>query len=108
MRSTDPIMLQELMAGFPVRQVIPNGGIMELDWTKNSDRSYTALGMEEDSEQEVTFVIKNDKIQRNRPWTVRVSSNQIAGGLLGRQTTLREAKHLADLYCTRGLDIQEE
>lgn len=81
---------------------------MELEWTKTADGDYVALGVEEDTEQAVTIVIKNDKIQRNRPWTVRVSSNEIAGGLLGRQTTLREAKHLADLYCTRGLDIQEE
>lgn len=108
MRSTDPIMLQELMAGFPVRQMIPNGDIMELEWTKTADGSYTALGMEEESEQDVTFVIKNDKMLPSRPWTVRVSSAEIAGGLVGRQPTLREAKNLAHLYCTMGLGIQAE
>lgn len=81
---------------------------MELEWTKTSNGSYAALGVEEDGGQVVTLVIKHDKKSRTRPWTVRVSKNGVESGLIGRQVTLREAKHLAYIYCTRGLEIQDE
>lgn len=81
---------------------------MELEWTKTADGAYTALGAEEDTEQIVTLVIRNDKIQSSRPWTVRVSNSEVSRGLVGRERTLKAAKHLAHLYCTRGLSIEDE
>jgi hypothetical protein len=81
---------------------------MELEWTKTENGHYTAQGVEEDSEQEVTLVIKKDNKLPSRPWTVRVTSDEVEEGLIGRQPTLREAKHLASIYCTMGLNIQPE
>lgn len=81
---------------------------MELTWTKTEDGNYTASGVEEDSEQEVQFIIRKDGKIPSRPWTLRASGEVFTEGLVGRQKTLREAKRLAFLYCTRGLNIQPE
>lgn len=81
---------------------------MELEWTKTEDGNYTASGMEEDSEQEVRFIIRKDAKIPSRPWTLRASDQVFTEGLVGRQRTLKEAKRLAVIYCTRGLNIQPE
>lgn len=81
---------------------------MELEWTKKEDGSYTASGIEEDSEQEVQFIVRKDGKIPSRPWTLRATDEVFTEGLVGRQTTLKEAKNLAVLYCTRGLNIQPE